>query len=901
MLRRLVITAALLLTAGLAQAQTAAQLQMLQGLSPSQLDALMQQYGGAAATPQPQAPLTSPELVQPLPEAPPEAEQRAEQGPLRVRPGDTLIVTVAKSAAPGAGLDEAAVLSPIAKLLGSTVFQLDAYGTLDLPGIARVPLTGLSAEQASARLSAEPALKGFTVGVQILPLEPTGPQALKPFGYELFKGAPTTFAPATDIPVPPEYVIGPGDTIQLQLFGKENAEYSLVVTRDGTVQIPKLGPRTVAGLSFAELQQRVNEYVSEQMIGVRASVTMGPLRSIRVFVLGDAQRPGSYTVSGLSTITNALFVSGGIKTNGSLRNIELKRGGRLVQRMDLYDLLLKGDTRDDVRLLPGDVIFVPPVGATVGVAGEVRRPAIYELKGEKTVGQVVDMAGGMRPTAARDVAQLERIAASGERIVIDVDLRKGPGATVALRDGDVLRLPSVLDRVEGYVRLTGHVERPGSYEWREGLRLADLIPRVDLLKPRADLDYVLVKRELPPERRIEVLSARLSRAWAYPESEDNLLLQSRDEVLVFSLEENRADLIKPLIDQLRSQARADDPERVVNVQGNVAYPGDYPLEGGMRVSSLIRAGGGLSQQAYTLEAELTRYQVIDGKIREVARQPVDLAAILGGEPGQDIELRPFDTLNVKQVPEWRRRETVEIAGEVLFPGKYVVEKGETLSGLIERAGGFTDRAYLPGAVFLRTELQQKEQEQINRLREQLRADLAAISLQQSQEDPRAQQAVSTAQGLLQQLETTKAVGRLVIDLPKLIRQKGPADVVLRDGDRLLIPQQPQEVTVIGEVNYPTSHLYDEGLARDDYIQRSGGLTYKADDSRIYVVRANGEVLVSSGSRWFGGAEQEIMVGDTIVVPLDAERMRPLTLWTSVTQIVYQLALSAAALNAVGAF
>ncbi|MFQ5668808.1 MAG: polysaccharide biosynthesis/export family protein, partial [Candidatus Binatia bacterium] len=247
-------------------------------------------------------------------------------------------------------------------------------------------------------------------------------QRLKQFGYDLFAGAPTTFAPATDIPVPADYVIGPGDTVQVQLFGKENAEHSLQVTREGVLNFPGIGPISVAGLSFAELKRDLRQRISQQMIGIKSSITMGPLRSIRVFVLGEAHRPGSYTVSALSTMTNALFVSGGIQSIGSLRDIQLKRSGKLVRRLDLYDLLLHGDTSGDVRLLPGDVIFIPPIGRTVGVAGEVRRPAIYEIKGEKTVAEVLDLAGGLLPTAYPQASQLVRINRRRERTLVDIDL-----------------------------------------------------------------------------------------------------------------------------------------------------------------------------------------------------------------------------------------------------------------------------------------------------------------------------------------------------------------------------------------------------------------------------------------------------------------------------------------------
>jgi len=340
---------------------------------------------------------------------------------------------------------------------------------------------------------------------------------------------------------------------------------------------------------------------------------------------------------------------------------------------------------------------------------------------------------------------------------------------------------------------------------------------------------------------------------------------------------------------------------VVTIGGQVAFPGDYPLERGMTVKELLRAGGNLTQQAYRLEAEMIRYQVIENKVRETNRLPLNLAAIINGDEKNDFELRPFDTVNIKQVAEWWDREAVEIKGEVMFPGQYVVEKGETLSELIERVGGFTERAFLEGAILVREDLRAMEQEQLDRLRDRLKGDLASISLQQMQEDARKQEALAMAQGLLSQLETAKAVGRLVIDLEAIVNGV-KTDIVLQDKDRILIPDKPQEVTVLGEVNYPTSHVHDEKLTRDDYINHSGGLTYKADKKRVYVVKSNGQVMSpKANTTWFGKDSQDINVGDTIVVPLDADRIRPLFLWTSVAQIVYQSALAIAAFNSVGVF
>jgi len=889
----------LITTVGSAFGLTADQLQMLQQLTPQERQILMEQLGGDQSFTQ--QPLYSPQLVDPAVPSAPLRPATIEADELRAQGEDTLILTITPPT-PEPGQPVEPLPGFVNEFVGSKVYRLDHNGILDLNGIGKIPVAGLNIEEIAARLAAEPPLKELKIEARILPLKPIGSKANEPFGYDLFKGAPTTFAPATDIPVPADYVLGPGDTIILQLFGKENARYNLVINREGTVQIPKIGPVSAAGLKFSDLRKQWRGYIARKMIGVRASITMGPLRSIRVFILGEADRPGSYTVSALSTMTNALFVSGGIKHIGSLRQIQLKRGGKLITELDLYDLLLNGDTSGDVRLQPGDVIFVPPVGRTIGVAGAVRRPAIYELKSENAVNELINIAGGLLPTALKESAQLERINVGGDRVVIDVNLTISSGLTMTLADGDVLQIRSVLDRLEKAVKLTGHVERPGSYQWRKGMRLTDLIDAVDDLKPRPDLNYVLIKRELPPDRRIEVHSVSLVEALENRESEDNFQLEARDEVVVFSLTENRADLLRPIVAQLRLQARSDTPEQVVAIGGQVAFPGEYPLEKGMTVSELLRAGGNLTQQAYRLEAEMIRYQVIENKVRETNRLPLDLAAIMKGDATHDLELRPFDTVNIKQLAEWWDREAVEIRGEVMFPGYYVVQKGETLSELIERVGGFTERAFLEGAILVREDLRAKEQEQLDRLRDRLKGDLASISLQQMQEDSKKQEAVSLAQGLLAQLESTKAVGRLVIDLEGIVAGV-KTDLVLQDKDRILIPDKPQEVTVLGEVNYPTSHVFDEKLSRDDYINHSGGMTYKADKKRVYVVKANGQVMSpkATTSSWFGKKAKDIHVGDTIVVPLDADRIRPLFLWSSVAQIVYQSALAIAAFNSVGAF
>jgi protein involved in polysaccharide export with SLBB domain len=726
------------------------------------------------------------------------------------------------------------------------------------------------------------------------------------FGYDLFADVPTTFAPADGIPVDVNYVMGPGDTVLVQLFGKEHAEYSLVVTREGSLQFPKIGPVSVAGLTFRDMKEVLQAQIEEQMIGEKVVITLGKLRSIRVFILGDVERPGSYTVSALSTMTNALFVGGGVKPIGSLRKIQLKRRGEVVARLDLYDLLLHGDTAHDVRLQPGDVIFVPPVGATLGVAGEVRRPAIYELRNERSVGQALTLAGGLLPTAYPQVSQIERINKRGERTLIDLDAGKKAGLQTAVQDGDVLRIFSILEKMEDIVLLSGHVQRPGGYQWRAGMRITDLISSIenDLL-PRPDLDYALVKRELEPDHRIELFSVRPGEALLNPASAENIELQPRDELILFDFNGDRSEIVEPLVELLSRQATYRQPARVVRAGGLLRHPGEYPLEKGMRVSDLIRAGGGLAEAAYALSAELTRYVVIDGSYREVGHVNVDLAEILKGVEVADWILQPYDDLQIKRLPEWETAATVELKGEVRFPGIYPIARGEQLSKLLQRAGGLTDIAFARGAVFLREELRKREKRQLEELSRRLETDLAALSLQLAQEEGGKVQSLDFVRALGTQLRAVEPVGRLVINLPELLEEtkkgrRSDLDVTLEDGDRLYIPPLTQEVTVTGEVFYPTSHLYRKSTDRKQYVDMSGGVTRKADKKHIYVVRADGSV--DTGGGWFSVTDKhDIQPGDTIVVPLDVDLVRPIARFASISKIIFQLAAAAVGAKAIGLF
>lgn len=897
------VLAILLPSALAAQTPTPEQIEMFRNLPPDQQQAILQALGSSAGVSA--APIESSAVEDNrgsrVGGADPAAAQRRggpkserEPSSSRISAGSTLILDVSLSDADGSEQ----LIARRDRIIANNPYRLDEQGRVLLPSIPPISLSGLTSVQAAQRLNYDPRLAGLRFSVTLLPIEPSGTEALKPYGYELFDELPTEFISAANAPVPLDYRIGAGDNIIVEFFGSRTGRYFLVVDRNGTLTLPLLGPMQAVGLTFDQLRSDIDRRVSEQLVGARASVTMGELRSIRVFVVGDVVLPGAYMVSSLSTITHALLASGGVSKIGSLRDIELKRAGKTVARLDLYDLLLRGDTSQDVQLEQGDAILVPPVGSTAGIAGQVRRPAIYEFRDGDTVGDLLDLAGGFTPDADPRRVRLERISAERERIVLELDLTEKSARDQPLLAGDLITVLRILDDTRG-VGLEGHVHRPGQYAWRDGMRLTDLLGSLEAFKLNADLRYVLIRRESVPDRRVHVISADAVKAFEQPGGNDDPLLHNRDRVIAFSRSPDRGSVLQDLLEELRLQTRDNDPVPIVSVGGRVRAPGEYPLEPDMTVADLVRAGGGLDDAAYAATAELTRYAVVDGEMRKTEVLDLNLSVTGAGVLDSTTKLSPYDVLVIRETPNWREQESVTLVGEVRFPGTYPIRKGETLSSVIERAGGLTDVAFPKGSVFIREELKVQERQQIETLINRLQSDLAVLALQSSQEAGRSTaETLQAGQSLLAQLRDVEPTGRLVINLSGAIaRRGGEDDIELRDGDRLMIPRMKQYVSVIGEVQNATTHVYKSGLDRNDYIELSGGTTQRADTKRTYVVRADGSVVPPRGQYWFRrGSTAPLEPGDTVVVPIDTERMRPLPLWTSVTTIIYNLAVAVAAVN-----
>ena len=717
--------------------------------------------------------------------------------------------------------------------------------------------------------------------------------SLKPFGYDLFANAPTTYAPAASIPVSGDYLLGPGDTLDILFYGKTNNAFSLNINREGFVDFPELGPVGLAGLTYAEAKEMLQSRISAQIIGTQVSISMGSLRSMQIFVLGEAFKPGAFTVSSLSTITHALVSSGGVSDIGSLRNIQLKRQGKLIATLDLYDLLLSGDTSKDVRVQAADVIYIPTVGDLASVQGQVLRPAIYELKGGETVEDLVGLAGELGPKAFEESSRLERINDDGFMTVIDLNLKQSMDRAIALQAGDHLVIDSITDYKKNIVTLSGAVRHGGDFSWREGIRVSDIISDRDKLNPDSDLNVALVIREIDKSSDIEVLIFSLGNIFKDAASEDNLKLESRDNIIVLSDYEDRADVIAPFILNLRRQSSIDSLPMIVTSGGTVRYPGDYPLSEGMDIQDLINLSGGLIESAYSQSAEISRIDLSD------ANRAVTSIIVSDLTSRSSSSLEPSDYVEFRTIPEFREAEVITLEGEFIFPGTYVFERGELLSSVIQRAGGFTNEAFIDGSVFLRESLAQREQEEIDRLIEILNDEIAVSSLRNANSDVTMDEGKIAAQmAAIELLSNSVATGRLVVPLSDIMAYRS-ADVVLKDGDRLMVPKLSQEVTIMGEVRRPTSYLFNPNFSQSDYIEQSGGYKDSADKGDIYIVKAGGEVIMPRrGLFKFRSVKNKISPGDTIVVPLDADDtvLRGIPLLSEVSTIVYQLSLGAAAVR-----
>ncbi|HHG3022326.1 SLBB domain-containing protein [Vibrio parahaemolyticus] len=806
-------------------------------------------------------------------------------------------------------------------------------------------------------------------------------EELKRFGLDLFAGSPSTFAPISDVPVPANYTVGAGDEIIVQLFGKENETHRLRVNRAGTINFPSLGPVNVAGMHFSDVRDSLTQRVKEQMIGVRSDISLGELRTMQVFVMGDAYKPGAYTVSALTTISQAIYYSGGFGESGALRDIQLKRDGKIIRKLDMYDLLLKGDASNDVRLLPDDVVLIGSVNDTVSIEGEINRPAIYEVKAGETYQQLIQMAGGFTANAHVEQLEIKRYASHGAREALTLDFNKTQDRQSKVKNGDAIKILKKSEELTRYVQIEGDVRHPGYVEWRNGLRVADLFKSVDsAFNSTADVNYAVVVREINPQRDIEVFQLSLANAILSPGSRDNLQLQSRDRILVFNrfnnedldtlatqeavskaktleqaqeqaeleqqkeqevmsssvavshsengmlnnqnateqakpakiifrgkeiteedfekLKQNtRRTLLAPVLLQLQQQSRLGLAPQIAEVFGEVKHPGRYPITPRMTVSTLIEAAGGLTYNAFTINAELARTAINSADERAyIDVERIDLRKAIQGSASDDAIIVGRDRLNILEKPNVKLQSTVTLQGEVRFPGTYTVRQGETLSELLDRAGGLTEFAHPQGAIFTREALRLQEQKLLNQYAADMRKETAKKTFRADSNIGSVISDPEKTLAFVEEASRSKALGRMVVQLNRILKGERSADFMLEDGDFLFVPTFRNTVSIMGEVQVPITYLLDNKLDVDDYLNKAGGAKKQADEDRIFVVRADGSVYKPTSGYWFGNNNEELKAGDTIVVPIDTDYRDALSTWTAATQILYQTGVAINALR-----
>ena len=683
---------------------------------------------------------------------------------------------------------------------------------------------------------------------------------LRQFGYNMFKVTLTEMPSFT--PIAEDYLLGPGDEVTIEISGQMNEAWDKRIDRDGKIVLPKVGQITLWGKTYKDAKETIEKALKREFTNIEVSVTLGELRSVNLFVLGEVRNPGLYNVIALSNPLSALFTAGGPEKTGSLRLIKYIPNKGETRIFDLYDLLIEGRKLPNIQLEAGDIIYVPPIGNIVGVTGAVTRPGIYEINGFSDLSDMLQMSGGILPTGGIFRIQIERVSRGNRKVVEDFrfqsdeEFRKKT-QDIKIRNGDLIELFEIPPLRHNYVTIEGNIERTGTYGLEKGMTVLDLIEEVGGLKEGTYLDRADIFRFQGVENR-EIIELDLEKIME-KDSKENIKLKEWDKLKIYS------------IDEIQERF-------TVTISGAVKYPGTYPLSPDITVNDLLFKG--IPLRGVTERAELFSLDPDLG----VSIKTISLSDSIDLK----IKLKPMDHLLVKRKPAYREVGYVSLLGEFIYPGTYPIKTGEPMKNVIERAGGFTNEAYPDGARFKRKSVAELQNKAVLDLIRETRLRLVAEQRRVMEGAVTEQERLSTMQYLqnqqiqIEELSRMPSPGRVVIDL----RDPAQLNTPLEDGDSLFVPKLPKTVQVIGHVYNPTGITYEEGLTQNDYLNMAGGPKKTADKKAIYVRRASGKVVRNP---------REIKPGDTIIVPEKVEIGRDFWDIVSTTAtILYQIGIAVAA-------
>ncbi|ACO32870.1 polysaccharide biosynthesis/export protein [Acidobacterium capsulatum ATCC 51196] len=757
----------------------------------------------------------------------------------------------------------------------------------------------------------------------------TTQQILPIYGASLFQSVPSTFAPLDQGPVPETYVLGPGDQIHVQVWGQVNFATTLPIDRTGGIYLPQVGEVHLAGVPAASLEAVLRQAVGHVFRNFQLTASVGQIRSIQVYVVGNARRPGVYTISSLSTLVDALFASGGPSPQGSMRRIEVRRNGKVISTFDLYDLLVHGDRSHDVPLLSGDVIFIPPVGPQAAILGSVNTPAIYEMRPGETIGQLIQDAGGTSAIAAHTSISVERIDDHQDRAAMSVNFNHA-GLDTPVRDGDLVRVLPIVPLYKNTVTLRGNTANPGRFAWHPGMRLSDLIPdreslitrnywwrRAQLGIPTPDFEPLqnypsLTQPNHPFDLQLEKQrQARLQQEYqqaqqgggssGYPSMSPSM-----------QQEPYNSGSGSYLQTQQRLQQLNQNEEQTNNTASSVASQAEVRTENTMGATKPLK----VALPAPDIDWSYAVIERLNPKTLKTTLIPFDLGKlVMDHDPSQNLALEPGDVVTIFSqgdihVPQAQQTKFVRLEGEFVHAGVYSVKPDETLQELVRQAGGFTPDAYLYGSEFTRVSTRVLQQERINQYVQQLgleiqRGTLAAASSAAAASGSLASTATAATQNeqnLIADLQKIKATGRIVLNLkPGSHGIDALPDIPLQDGDAFIVPSEPSTINVVGAVYDQNSFLYARGRRAGDYLHLAGGESRDADRRHVFIIRADGSVVsrqMTSGIFGNDFMSLPMHAGDTIVVPEKTFKPSALEGLLQYTQLFSNLALGAASLNVI---